>query len=522
MRNFLPIISRAPSTLCALSILMMLVLAAPVRSQDIDEIVAEFSSYGDRSSGSEGSARTADFIADYFTKLCLDPQTYYFQIPTRQVHHASITLDDQTVNLSPLMNNAVTPQAIDGQIEGPLYWVDKGNLSNLDQKLIKDAILLMDFNSGSSWLTAASLGASAVIFIDFGATATNSFFREKQELSPIRFPSYWMEEQQAKALFGNYREADNGLVRDRVTLSSQITWKNSTERTIYSLIEGSDPELSEELIIIEAFYDSTAHVAGRSPGADESISIASLLKLAEHFSTAPPGHSLLFVATSGHAQSLHGMRELIWSMQERTKGMRDRRSKLKKMIAVAEEDLELIDSISFPLANDPERDALLAKAIENDLRYAIDQSSTRLMNLRMRKESGSEEQIKILADQRYALRRLSWTQTYHDLPEEEQKLLADLLPTVIQTKKDDIVDFEDQLQALESALDFRQLTRDYDMGAVLSLHLSSHGEGIGGFHRGWLYKLRPLINRTGMFSTIGEIFEESGANAQGTARYVNS
>lgn len=209
---------------------MMLVLAAPVRSQGIDEIVAEFSSYGDRSSGSEGSARTADFIADYFTALGLDPQTYYFQIPTRQVHHASITLDDQTVNLSPLMNNAVTPQAIDGQIEGPLYWVDKGNLSELDQKLIKDAILLMDFNSGSSWLTAASLGASAVIFIDSGATATNSFFREKEELSPIRFPSYWMEEQQAKALFGNYREAVNGLVRDRVTLSSQITWKNGTEK----------------------------------------------------------------------------------------------------------------------------------------------------------------------------------------------------------------------------------------------------------------------------------------------------
>ncbi len=522
MRNFLPTISRTLSTLGVLTVLTLLVLAAPLRSQEIDEIIAEFSSYGDRSSGSEGSARGADFIADYFTELGLDPQTYFFQIPTRQVHHASITTDGQTFDLSPLMNNAVTPQAIDGQLEGSLYWVGKGNLGELDQKLIKDAILLMDFNSGASWLTAASLGASAVIFVDSGTTTTNSFFREKEELSPIRFPIYWMEEQQAQALFGNYRDAENGLVRDRVTLSSRISWKNSTERTIYCLIEGSDPELSEELVIIEAFYDSTAHVSGRSPGADESISIASLLKLAEHFSTTPPGHSLLFVATSGHAQSLHGMRDLIWSMQERSKEMRDRRSQLKKMISVAEQDLELIDTISFPLDNDPERDVLLAKAIDNDLRLAIDQSSTRLMNLRMRKDSGSEEQIKILADERYALRRLSWAQTYHDLPEEEQKLLADLLPIVIQTKNDDIIDFQDQLQALDSALDFRRMTRDYDIGAVLSLHLSSHGEGIGGFHRGWLYKLRPRINRTGMFSTIGEIFQESGANAQGTARYINS
>lgn len=493
-----------------------------VESTELEDIITTLSSYDDRSSGSEGSEKAADYISDYLDQLGLSPQNYYFQVPTRKVHHSTLAIDDRSIPLQPLMNNAVTPQTIDGELAGPLYWVDNGNLQDLDHKLINNAILLMDFNSGGNWLTAASLGASGVIFIDRGATAGNSFFREKEELSPIQFPCFWMEEQQARSLFGNYTESENGLVNDKVTIHSQITWENITERNIYSLVEGSDPELSEELVIIEAFYDSTAHVAGRSPGADESVSIANLLKLAEHFTSNPPQRSLLFVATSGHAQSLHGMRDLIWSMQERTKTLRDNRKELKKRIIHAEENIELIAGLSFPLIPDPERDDLLVRAIENDLRFEIDQISSRLMNLRMQTEKVNETQIDMLADQRFALRRLSWATSYHDLPDQEQQLLQALLPTVEQNQKADIKDFTEQLIALQSALDFRQLTRDYTIGAILSLHLSSHGEGIGGFNRGWLYKLRPRINRTGMFSTIDEVFKASSSGSYGDARYINS
>ncbi|MCG6931732.1 MAG: M28 family peptidase, partial [Desulfofustis sp.] len=492
-------------------------------SEELEEIITTLSSYGDRSSGSAGSSQAAKYVFDYFDRLGLSPQNYLFQIPTRKVHQATLHIDNQSVALQPLMNNAVTPQTIHGELAGPLYWVDKGNLQNLDHKLIQDAILLMDFNSGGNWLTAASLGAGGVIFIDRGATTGNSFFREKEELSPIQFPCFWMEEQQARSLFGAYTESQNGLVRDHVTIQAQITWQLNTERNIYGLIEGSDPELSEELVIIEAFYDSTAHVAGRSPGADESISIANLLKLAEHFSSHPPQRSLMFVATSGHGQSLHGMRDLIWSMQERTKTLRDRRRELKKRITDAEDNLELIDGLSFPLAPDSDRDDMLSKAIENDLKFEIDQISSRLMNLRMQTESNTDtRQIEALADRRFALRRLGWATAYHDLPEQELLLLQGLLPTVIQTQQADIRDFSEQLDALQSALKFRQLSRDYTIGAVLSLHLSSHGVGIGGFNRGWLYKLRPRINRTGMFSTIDEVFKASSDGSYGGARYINS
>ncbi len=510
-------------TLVLLGLPALLPKSTLAGERTLEPIITELSRYEDRSSGSAGSEQAAAYISEYFETLGLSPQTYRFQVPVRKRIHASITVDGRSTDLQPLLNNAVTPQTTDGSLQGPLYWVGSGSLQELDQKLIEKAILLMDFNSGRSWLTAASLGASAVIFVDRGVTRVNSFFREKEELSPLQFPCFWMEEAQARELFGDYTTMVDGLVSDQAAISSQTVWRNATEKNIYCIIEGADPELAEELVIIEAFYDSTAYVRGRSPGADESVSIASLLKLAEHFAARPPPRSLLLVATSGHAQSLHGMRELIWSMQERTKNLRDQRRELKKRVTRAEETLTLISELTFPLAQDLERDQFLAAAIENDLRFAIDQISKELIQLRMdQKSAADKELIDSLAAQRFALRRLGWATSFHDLPQSEGELLEKLLPIVERTQKADIEDFTGQLQALDSALDFRKITRDYTIGAILSLHLSSHGEGIGGFHRGWLYRLRPRINRVSMFSTIAEVFETTASANYGSARYINS
>lgn len=218
------------------------------------------------------------------------------------------------------------------------------------------------------------------------------------------------------------------------------------------------------------------------------------------------------------------MRELIWSMKERSKLMRDNRRDVKKQISSREKTLEMLSELSFPLGADAERDTILAEAIHNDLRFAIDVLSKQLMNLRMTRDNADvKEQIDRLAELRFAMRRLGWATTYHDLPPEEQQILEDLLPQVEKTLRADIEDSQIQLKALDSAMDFRNLTRDFDqIGAIISLHLSSNGEGVGGFNRGWLYLLRPRINRTGMFSVIGDVFENAAAASYGTARYIDS
>ena len=64
---------------------------------------------------------------------------------------------------------------------------------------------------------------------------------------------------------------------------------------------------AQELLVVEAFYDSTARVAGRAPGADEAMGIGALLELARYLRNHPPQRSILLLATAGHAQTLSGM-----------------------------------------------------------------------------------------------------------------------------------------------------------------------------------------------------------------------
>ena len=524
--NILPSPVRVLFVIFAL-VLLTLTTGAEARgteSSSLQTIISDLSGIQDRSSGTRGNQKAAEYISDYFLQLGLTPQTYHFPIPVRRASLATITYGGKTAQLTLLVNNAVTPQSINGVLEGPLYYVGNGQLEQLDRKLIKGAILLMDFNSGQNWLTAASLGASAVIFLDRKVTTSNSFFKEKEELSPIQFPCFWMEMEEAVGLFGPLSEENNGLVLDKVEVRSQVSWQESVDKNIYTLIEGTNPELKENLLIIEAFYDSTSFVTGKSPGADEAVSIANLLILAEQFSQRPPQRSILLVATSGHAQALHGMRDLIWSLQERTKGIRDFRRELNKIVKRSNDSIELIDSLIFPLSEDSERDKMLVTAISDDLKLQVDLISRKLMNLRLEKSTATSniQQIDDLAAHRFALRKLSWRTSFHDMSAGEQDLLTELLPSMITTMQRRIDDSEAHLKSLESALQFRKLTREYTIESILSLHLSSHGEGIGGFHRGWLYRLRTRINRTGIFSTIADILEAAAPEPIDSAGYINS
>ncbi len=67
-----------------------------------------------------------------------------------------------------------------------------------------------------------------------------------------------------------------------------------------ALLEGSDPELKDKLVCIEAYYDSMSIVPALAPGAEAACSVATMLELAREFKANPPACSVLFLATSAH------------------------------------------------------------------------------------------------------------------------------------------------------------------------------------------------------------------------------
>ena len=480
------------------------------------------SSFGSRSTGSVGYDKAVEFVKQRFQTLGFEPQAYFYELPIRHFLGAELSIGDKKLSLVPFTNNAITPEATDGILAAPLYYVGKGQLNEIDGKEIKDSIVLLDFDSGRNWQLLASLGAKAAIFLQSDDSQGRIFFAEKQELTPLQFPCFWLKKDQAKQFFGPLLNRSTPLFAN-VKLQSRCVWENVLAQNLYSLIEGTDPQLKKELLIVEAFFDDEEFVTGNSPGADAATSIATLLELAESLKKNPPQRSVMLVATSGQAQTLAGMRDIIWSTNVRSKDLRDTKRQLQHKIARGKANLEMLHGLVFPLAEENNSDKQIEIAIKHSLDQATDQVSRQLMQLRLDTQTEKTQQlIKHNAQQRLLYRRLGWATNLHNLPPAETTVLAEIIPKAIERNERLLHDAGNQLKALQSALTFRNHVRDYEVAAIISLHLSSHGDGIGGFHRGWLYNLKQTINRTSIYSPIADILEDAGKAGVGRAKYQDT
>ena len=442
-------------------------------------------------------------------------------MPVRRFLGAQLTVGNITCPLAPFIYNAITPQATDGEISAPLYYVGSGSLQELSGKNLQDSIVLMDFDSGRNWQLAASIGAKALIFLSSG-DHERVFYTEKQELTPLQFPSFWMTHSSAEEIFGPLVVRDSPL-NTQVQLSSKARWENHAVKNIYTLIEGKDPQLKKELLVLEAFFDTEEFVAGNAPGADAATSIATLLEIARFLTNNAPGRSVLLLATSGQAQALAGMREAVWSFISKPKDLRNQRDRLEKSRAETNGHLALLQGLTFPLGKDHARDLLIAGAMRQTLELSVDRISRRLIQLRLSAAKvDNKSEIKKAADDRLLYRRLGWAESLHDLPAAEAALLQQLLPQAITANSIVLDSLDRRLSALKSAKALNDTTRDYRIAAVVSLHLSSHGNGVGGFNRGWLYDLKPTINRTAMYSRTAEILEQAAGPTIGRAAYQDS
>ena len=183
----------AAGIICCVLLRPGLIGAQPLSaaSDRFQQTLQTLASYGDRSTGSPGNQAAADYIFQRFKALGFeDVGTLSFSVPVR-VHGAStLSVPDKklTLPIQPFNGNAVSPGTVPPRgLRGPLVYVGSGDLQNFNGKDIAGAIILMELDSGKNWLHAANLGANALIYIDRGKTP-KTFFQQKFELSPIRFP----------------------------------------------------------------------------------------------------------------------------------------------------------------------------------------------------------------------------------------------------------------------------------------------------------------------------------------------
>ncbi|RKU23851.1 hypothetical protein C6499_17645 [Candidatus Poribacteria bacterium] len=194
----------------------------------------------------------------------------------------------------------------DGQIDesGEFVAASESNIF-----IPKGAIILLDFNSSTRYINAAMLGGTAVIFIQ-PETTIRGEAENKFGTVPANIPRFWISKEDANVLTNllTQQHAQGNQVNVRVR--GKMTWERRVGQNIRGFLEGGDPTLRDELIVLTAYYDSMSVVPAMAPGADPTCGIATLMELARLFSQPQyrPGYSVLFVAVDGHFQGLSGMR----------------------------------------------------------------------------------------------------------------------------------------------------------------------------------------------------------------------
>lgn len=427
---------------------------------------------------------------------------------------------------------------------------------------------------------AAGGGGAAPSGLDASGLSTRGVFEDKWEATPVAFPRFWLPEDQARALFGAYEEFTGDPPSPTAVLTSDAAWRRVRADNVWKLIPGSDPALASELAVIEASYDVRAMVADRAPGADEAASAAVLLEMARTLEREPPRRSVLLAATSGRSQSLVGMRELVWSLTASDKETRTLEKDLaarRKRAESAQAGLRLFqarlaeltgpdagqaggaagppggvpDAASVggpasarapekkaggagaPAATDgrsaqaPDRDAAgegaredWRQALGSRLKTEADELTETLMRLRLEPaaEAGAEgrERLRALAERRLLLRRLAWREDYAALSPAEGAALAEVVPRALAEQESRRADAAEQLAVLRGVLALREALGGRRVVASASLLLSSHGDGLGAFAQGSLYRLRPDQDRARSFAPLSRLLGAAAAEAERT------
>lgn len=261
--------------------------------------------------GYPGADQAADYILSEFRRLGLEnvrEERYWATVPVDE--GASLTIEGAQGKPIPLYalwpNSVRTSQLPPEGLTLPMIYGGNGAIAHLNGKTVEGSVVLMDFNCGSEWLNSARLGARAILFIEPEETSRGE--AEAKFLTvPLDMPRFWVPRKYAPALIALCRSA----TPPKVTLRCRMPWKRVPARNIFGVIPGTDPELKNQIIILEAYYDSMSVVPRLAPGAESASGVSALLELARIFKKYPPKRTLWFLVTSGHHLGLAGIRNWI-------------------------------------------------------------------------------------------------------------------------------------------------------------------------------------------------------------------
>lgn len=213
---------------------------------------------------------------------------------------ARIVAGDRSLDIYPLWPNGVKTSACN--VSGEFIYAGDGAMERFDGLDVQDAIVLLEFESGRNWRNAAMLGARAVLYLE-PETITRAQAEEKWSTLPLNMPRFWVPKAHGEVL--------RSMLGQNVSVVSDQIWIQTEAANYYAVLPGTDPKLRNEFILISAYADSISVVPGLSPGAQQASSAAALFEIAKVLKSIGTKRSVIFLLTTGHFQSLQGVRHFL-------------------------------------------------------------------------------------------------------------------------------------------------------------------------------------------------------------------
>lgn len=456
--------------------------------EDILDDLAFFAGLSDRTSGTRGNEEAIDHITQSFESAGLENVgSHRFLAPVPEVLSASLEVRGETLEIFPWGPNVVyLPMTPKEGLRGPMVYVGDGSLDRFDGKTVQGSIVLMDMESLDNWMNAALLGARALVFLGSHRSVSGEF-KQKDIPTPVAFPRFWVTPESGAKL-----RSMAGEIPPEAVVKCRTRWQNKVLQNIYGFLPGKNPELKNQLVVLDAFYDSSSHVVGLSPGADEAISISMLLHLARQFARDPPDRSILFLATGGNAQSLAGTRHFVHVLTARKKLLRKERKDLEEKKKSVDRDLELLQQEANPLqvTDAPDR----SRVMELLVRGAKDRADLFTREAQYQRMSKSQEFSEPVQDAR-PYRLISWAAKPEDLSPQQQEIALRILREAVPDLREQQKELKRRIQALKSSNHLRNRVDEYNPVLFLSLHLSSHSPSMGLVEMGESYPIRENVKR---------------------------
>ena len=287
-------------------ILCALVLTANcgwAREDGVRETVAYLSSLGSRVSGYPGAAAAADYVEQRLREIGLAQvarESFEVTVPIDHGGELLLTESGERYGLYSLWPNLVRTSTLP-EYAGEMIYGGDGEWEDYAGLELDGRVVLMEFNSWSRWLQAASLGVRAIVFIAPEETTRNQA-TAKYSTAPLDIPRFWLERAAGLQLKERLLQQPTSVV-----LKGRMDWQRETAWNIWGRLPGTDPALADETIIIESYYDGMSVVPALAPAAETTSGIAALLALAEHLVRHPPRRPVVLVATGAHFQAQQGI-----------------------------------------------------------------------------------------------------------------------------------------------------------------------------------------------------------------------